>query len=742
MMRNIHEREAQQTLRTGQRILIVSMTFTRDRQSDKRRYNAPTSNEIAMVFVNDDGEPPFERDIRIYPVNPLNPNQPFINLHILSPNMDPMTYPILFPYGEPGWQTNWQCESYPGAQANKVRHNVSMLQYKVALTAIRDIYSPILAAGKLSQQWIVDSYLQVEANNLNYVRQNQKRLRVEQYKGLADYMSNIAQNANVQAGVAIILPSSFEGSPRNMRERCCDAMSIFSKHGAPDLFVTFTANPTWTEIVSNLRDGEQTSDRPDLVARVFKIKLDALIEVLKKNGLLGQCLAFVYTIEFQKRGLPHAHILLTLRAEDKFTTSERIDQVVSAEIPPAVDSRLREVILRCMMHGPCGAANGNAACMVDGKCSKQYPKVFQPVTKRNDNGYPEYRRVSGVQVEVRRSTMDNRNVVPYNPFISLKYNAHVNVEVVTSLKAVKYIYKYIFKGHDYTNIVITSDGQAQLNHNEITNYVDGRYVSAPEAMWRLREFHMHDRSHTVMRLPVHLLNQHTVVFQEGNEEQALALAETGKTKLTQWFELNQQNTDAHHLLYTDLPNHYVYVKGSWKKRQRGGDNIVSRMYMVNMKDEERFFLRIILLHVQGATGFEMLRTYNDETYETFKGAAAARGLLATDEEWDRCLRDGSTYKMPKQLREMLSYICCFCHPSKPLKLWEEHIDDFILDYIRFDAADVAKNKALHDIEAILKQHGMSCSTFGLPEPTGNAPSIVTYDQAVEEEEGFRRPHSN
>src|SRR5277367_1134074 len=149
---------------------MVNMALRRDRQSDQLRYNAPTSNEVAMVFVNECGEPPFERDIRIYPKNPEDPNQQFINLHILSPNMDPMTYAILYTYGQPGWQPNWQCDSYEGAQLHRVRTNVSIMQFKASQTAIRDDFNPIMNAGKLTQQWLVDSYLQIEANNLNYIR--------------------------------------------------------------------------------------------------------------------------------------------------------------------------------------------------------------------------------------------------------------------------------------------------------------------------------------------------------------------------------------------------------------------------------------------------------------------------------------------------------------------------------------------------------------------------------------------
>ncbi|GBN02215.1 hypothetical protein AVEN_15143-1 [Araneus ventricosus] len=132
-----------------------------------------------MVFVNSDGEPPFERDIRLYPLNPENPQQPFININILSPNLDPMAYPTLFPYGEPGWQPNWRCDSYQGAQGNQSRVNVRMLQYKSALTAVRDDFNPIISAGKLTQQWIVEWYLQVEANKLNFIRTHHQQLRTE-----------------------------------------------------------------------------------------------------------------------------------------------------------------------------------------------------------------------------------------------------------------------------------------------------------------------------------------------------------------------------------------------------------------------------------------------------------------------------------------------------------------------------------------------------------------------------------
>ncbi|GBM27572.1 hypothetical protein AVEN_97086-1 [Araneus ventricosus] len=231
-----------------------------------------------------------------------------------------------------------------------------------------------------------------------------------------------------------------------MRERCADAMSIFAKYGAPDLFITFTANPKWPEITENLRPSEQTTDRPDLLARVFNLKLKSLMDDPTVHGALGKSIAQVYTIEFQKRGLAHAHILIALRAAGKFSTSEHIDKLVRADIPSSIENlRLHEIVTKCLMHGPCGIDNPGAPCMEAGQCKKMFPEEFRTETTMNVSVCPLYRRCPSDTTFVRGREMDNRFVVPYNPYLLLKYNAHINFEVCTSLRAVKYIYKHIYK---------------------------------------------------------------------------------------------------------------------------------------------------------------------------------------------------------------------------------------------------------------------------------------------------------
>src|SRR5919206_3287641 len=104
-------------------------------------------------------------------------------------------------------------------------------------------------------------------------------------------------------------------------------MSIVSHFGKPDLFITFTCNPKWPEITRELLPNQNAADRPDLTARVFHIKLQELLKDLNINHWFGKVIAYVYVVEFQKRGLPHAHILLILAPEDKIYLLKNIIQL-------------------------------------------------------------------------------------------------------------------------------------------------------------------------------------------------------------------------------------------------------------------------------------------------------------------------------------------------------------------------------------------------------------------------------
>jgi hypothetical protein len=160
-------------------------------------------------------------------------------------------------------------------------------------------------------------------------------------------------------------------------------MTIVKTMGNPALFITFTANPHWPEIERALKPGQQPGHRPDLVCTAFHLKFRQLAKRLRR-GALGGCSGFSHIIEFQKRGLPHAHILEWLLPQDVPDTPAKVDEIVMAYVPED-DPELAELVKKYMVHGPC---NERSPCWKDGKCCKGYPKAFAEVTIVHENAVP------------------------------------------------------------------------------------------------------------------------------------------------------------------------------------------------------------------------------------------------------------------------------------------------------------------------------------------------------------------
>ncbi|XP_039967476.1 uncharacterized protein LOC120779344, partial [Bactrocera tryoni] len=271
-----------------------------------------------------------------------------------------------------------------------------------------------------------------------------------------------------------------------------DAMAMVRKYGKPSLFITFTCNPKWPEVIQNIERYQGPEMRPELIARVFKQKLNELMDDISQRNVFGKVKYYLNVIEFQKRGLPHAQILVALHEEDVIREPSEIDLVVCAEIPnKEAEPELYEIVSKCMIHGPCGVLNSSSPCITDtGICSKNYPKTFHANTLSNVNGYPQYRRRNdGNKIVVRANKhlieIDNRWIVPNNKYMTKKYSAHINVEICSSIKSVKYLHKYIYKEYDCATVQIIEHPIDRVdNHDEISSFIDAQYVSAPEA-WRV-----------------------------------------------------------------------------------------------------------------------------------------------------------------------------------------------------------------------------------------------------------------
>lgn len=579
-------------------------------------------------------------------------------------------------------------------------------------------------AQRLFQEFVVMAYAKILNLELRWVLYNQKSLRADLYQNLVD---SVRHNDAIEAraGRRIILPSSKIGSPRHFHKQYQNSIATVRALGKPDLFITVTCNPTWPEIVDELLPGQAASDRPDLVARVFKAKKEAIIDEIKK-GLFGRPVAFMWVIEFQKRGLPHAHILIILSADDKPRTADDIDNIISAELPD--DEDLRAIISSNMLH------RCNATCLDDnGKCTKRFPKQFSQTTHWDaDAAYPEYRRRSpadgGLTVVIGEATIDNRFIVPYNPYLMKKYRCHINVEWCSSVSAVKYLYKYVYKGPDraMAGVEAVQDDQ----HNEVEHFQNYRYFGASEAAWHIFEFKMSDREPGVEALPVHLENEQTVYFNTGAQAEAIAAGPPRRTPLMAWFAHNEENPTDELRLYPNFPTYYTYQKStrSWRRRINNQTfPTIGRVYTVSPRTGELFYLRMLLHndHSLGATSFDDLRKNRQSStgapthYPTFQATCRALGLLQDDREWDDVLTDATNGQMPYQIRDLFVVILEYCQPAEPGQLLEDHYaamgDDFrrraepaILGGPELCAA------TLNALEQLLLSRGLSLHRCQLP----------------------------
>ena len=180
------------------------------------------------------------------------------------------------------------------------------------------IFNTMLYGKRLFQQYVVDMYIKIESSRLDYIRNHQKEIRADLYQGLVDCLLAGEYRGNA-VGRRTILPGSFTGGGRDKKRRYYDATALVQKYGKPDIFLTMTCNPNWDEILSELEPGQTPQDRPELIVRIFRAKLEDLKIQLFKKHKLGKVAAYTYVVEFQKRGLPHAHFLLIMEGRYKLT---------------------------------------------------------------------------------------------------------------------------------------------------------------------------------------------------------------------------------------------------------------------------------------------------------------------------------------------------------------------------------------------------------------------------------------
>lgn len=231
------------------------------------------------------------------------------------------------------------------------------------------------------------------------------------------------------------LCETMHGSKRFLKKRAINALSLVSELGKAHGFLTLTCNTNWPELVEAL--GNLTAyDNPTITNRVFHQKLEALLKNLR-NGHYFDGKKTVYdirVIEYQHRGLPHAHVVFRLKDVDFANIEEEIafiDKYFQAEMPSQEeDPEYYALVLRYMIHHHSSGVNGCRNKNGQG-CKKGFNKTEIGPSGIDEKGYPIY----------RRSKEEDKMVVVHNREILIDWNGHACLEFASSTNTLMYLYK-------------------------------------------------------------------------------------------------------------------------------------------------------------------------------------------------------------------------------------------------------------------------------------------------------------
>uniref|UniRef100_A0A0R0EF43 ATP-dependent DNA helicase n=1 Tax=Glycine max TaxID=3847 RepID=A0A0R0EF43_SOYBN len=626
-----------------------------NREKDGRTYNVPTIPEVATLIV-DDFDANSKRDIIIE-----TQHGQLQRIHELHSSYLALQYPLLFPYGEDGYRPDILHSSAPDSKKRK----------KKSLQCRSNESKNLLNYRRLFQQFVVEGYTMVESKRLSYIRNNQKKLRVDK----------------------VILPSTFVGIPRYMDQLYFDGMAICNHVGFPNLFITLTCNPNWPEIHSLLNPlNLKAIDRPDIIYRVFKLKV-------------ASC----------------PFVVVFLHPDNKYPSSDETDQIISAEIPSQQD----DPELHSLVKKPYGSwPMWNFESWISMHERKQVQtflsRMFQPHTVLDADGYPIYRRRNnGHTIEKNGVIIDNRYIVPYNPRLLRKYEAHIN---------------YINKGYDRVTAVLIHDDNdpthnGSTQNDEIKEYLDCRYICPYESTWRIFGFPIHGRNLAVERLHFHLPGQHSIVYEDHDDiDDVLSKPSISDSKFISWMNTNQNSVEGRNITYTEFVSKFVYSKKKrcWHLRKKG--YTIGRLLWVSPITDELFYLRMMFTVCKGPTSIEDLRTVGNVQYPTYREACFAMGFLQDDKEFIEAIKEAKDWGSTHYIRKLFVLLLLTATMNKPEQAWDQTwhwmAHDIVYNYKKSSTSSALQlddrtlqNLVLLEIEQLLQANQRSLTNYpSMPYP--------------------------
>jgi len=596
--------------------------------------------------------------------------------------------------------------------------------------------------SRLSQTYLVDSISRAIDYRLRFHRFHQKDLF-----GIDTEVDNYDEGGGV--GEKTFLSQSMHGSRRHLRSLAKNALALVSEYGRPSLFITLTCNPYWPEILEQLLPGQTAYDRGDIVCQVFSRKLQALLKnirsgkyfkIMNATQLYHKIEFEVRVIEYQRRGLPHAHIVFKFHDDDNMPRYENkpalaawIDYHINAIYPSIAtdaeplepgesyetDLEYAEMVKAHMLHKCFPEVNGG--CLNDkNKCSKGFDSnIVTNITQFDPKGFPQY----------RRPTVKSLYVVPHNRELLKDWNGHANVEFAGSTYTVIYLYKYLFKGSKKVKLRLTNANDIR-DDDEINLYLRGRYLCSMDCYWRIL-------GHDTYPAPTPSVRVIKIVSELKSTQ---SIADGKVPDIIVYFS---RPPPLHYMKYTQMFNTYIWSydrPSRFNENEDGyyvikvGSNIrdiylfrrtdyspsITRLEVIAITAGEQFFLRLILYNFPKRSYKECFQCSN-QNYCTFQEAAVAAGIVRDNDEVYSCFEEAAHFQdmTPYELRNL--FVISTLQGFPTLRILKEerfqHImyDDFLHNY-NPPNHQAAWNDLLCDFARRFESDGKNMKDYGLPEP--------------------------
>ena len=540
-----------------------------------------------------------------------------------------------------------------------------------------------------------------------------------------DEIRNQSSDSNTtNFGIKTFIPSNLTGSPAYWSEVSKHGFYLSMILGAPTFFITFTENPKWHEVEA-LNTEKDVMLNSVLLARVFYQKKFTLLDYIKTSKIFGEVKGYLWRDEYQKRGLPHCHLLLWT----DFDTSDvkKLDETVTCRLPlddPRYENQekvrqLRELSQLYMTHTCTSRCGG-----IKGQCCYNYPKPILDETKIINN-----------RIEFARNEGDE-NIVPHSPKLIALFRSHIDVEPVLSASSIGYVLKYATKNSDDGTVdmqEIRYCGQTIEKDDQLRRYAATHVVSAPEAYNAISGLKRQEISPSIEILSIHEEGKRIIMVKKNSSIQD-AEEELNHTmsRLERYFK-RPFGEEFDSLTYTEYYGTYsVQAKNSDGIQDNGYPRyIVSKkrkrtfcaIKLIKPDKQELFALRLLLQEFP-ARSFDELR----RGFSSFYEAAVDVGLIGNDAEYEQCMNEAiQMHRPPSDLRFlMMMFYEAGADLQRLIHLYQDELQKDLIDQ---DGNLLNPSRSLQDVFATMfAARNIEIPDFlGIPEEDDI--DVINYDDS-------------